>query len=124
MWFLFLMIFMATVQAQEVFYDKNTGEILFIEESSSVFLSSEDKARVATAPVPDKFKKEELNRSVSYYKYVDGKIVLNAKKVADEEDRFIQESKKAEKMSKNKASVADKLKAQGLTDDEIKVLIN
>lgn len=118
MWIFILLLMVSTVNADtKIYYDKNTKEVHFIaEDKDEVVLSAEDKVRMEVAIVKHY---PELDRSLNYYKFNGKDVVLNSKKISDENTA---KEKAEDKKNRDRQSAIDKLKALGLTDDEVGAL--
>lgn len=122
MWILFLLLMTGIVQADQIFYNKNTGEILTISKDV-VVLSDSDKSIIVSNKLPDNFDIKTLPKELRYYTY-DGKdIKLNTKKISYEENAQVAADQAKQKTDTDKASAVGKLKGLGLSDDEVKVII-
>lgn len=117
-----LLISTKLVIADNIFYNKSTGEIMTISKDI-VILSDSDKSLIISKKLPDNFDINTLPRSLKYYTYDGSKIVLNTKKISDEETAQVGESQKKIKEEADQQSTVKKLKGLGFTDDEIKVVI-
>lgn len=118
MWIFIILLLTSNAFSNEVYYNKDTGEILTIT-NDNVKLSDADSKVIIHKKLPDNFDIRTLSKSLSYYKYDGKKIDLNSEKILEEENSAIREINRLNKEKIDKQSAINKLKNLGLTEDEI-----
>lgn len=121
MWIFILLLLTSNVFSNEIYYNKNTGEILTITKEN-VYLSETDSKFIVHRKLPDNFDVKTLPKSLNYYKYDGNKIELNLDKISAEEDNAIVERSRLNKEKSDRQSAINKLKGLGLTENEIESL--
>ncbi len=106
-----------------VLYDKSSKEIVNIADKESDFQIAElDKTKLDVQEMTGEFDDVELESGVQDYKMVNGKFVLNVKKISDRENAKTDGEAKETKRKADRGSAETKLKALGLTQAEVESL--
>ncbi len=115
-----MVLFSASVYADVfVYYDKETKEVLFIEESDTVIISDEDKGKIEKVVLPKDKEFYNLTEDYSDYKLSERKFILNTKKISDKEKNKDKDKAKRDKKNADFKSAKSKLIQLGLTEPEI-----
>lgn len=125
---LFLLLIFMTVfayQAHAVVYvwtDKATDEVIFLDEKDSVIISSGDQSKIKKTMLQKDIEFYGLTEAYTDYKFVNGKFILNTKKISDKVNA--QEQQDADDvMTRVLIDLAkSKLVALGLSIDEANAL--
>lgn len=108
-----------TASADVYVATSKTGEIYSLSSYKDAVLPS----GYTVVKVPGDINQLGLSRDVSFYKFENGKFVIDAKKVKAVDDAAISAEKEKQKKESDKISAINKLKALGLNDNEILALI-
>lgn len=118
MWFLLLILMTGLAQADNIYYNKSTGQVMNIT-SDKVILSSDDKNNIAIAALPANFDINTLSKPLAYYNYDGKSITLNTAMVIADDASAVAKAKSAQDTATARASGLAKIKALGLNDSEI-----
>ena len=102
----------------KVVYDKSSKEVLFIVGKGDVVIAPEDTAKLETEIMSGKISDYDLKEGYSDYKMVNGKFIINVKKISDKENKKDEDKKGADDMEliRNKAY---KIACDALIADQI-----
>lgn len=103
-----LIITSSNVYAMNVYYNKNTSQVMTIS-NSPVILSTADQQIIVSAILPNNFDINTLAKPFSYYNYVNGNVSLNAAMILDDENTQIDLAKKNKKIADAKSNAIAKL---------------
>ena len=116
---LFILLMICSVASADsvVFYNKQTKEAMFmVSDASKVVLSSEDANNTQTLVIKGNV---QLDNPLYDYKVVGKDLVLNTQKISDRNSaKEALEQKRRDEVSARNTAIT-KLKALGLTDEEI-----
>ena len=102
-----------------ILYDKSNKEIVHIAEKGSDFqISVADADKYDVQELNGSFGDLDLESAVQDYTLINGKFVLNVKKISDRENARIAKEETEIQRKKEIGSAKDKLKALGLTQAE------
>lgn len=116
---LFALVFSSVIAHAEVYVVHKNGEIYSLSEKNDAVVPSGYEVKIIKGAIED----IGLTRPVEEYQFKGGKFVPNSKKIKDKEDAQIALQQRDAERAANRASGIEKLKAQGLTEDEINALV-
>ena len=107
-----------------VLRDKASNEIIHIADKESDFQIAEaDKSKLDVQEMNGSFEDIELEAPAQDYKLVNGKFVLNVKKISDRENEKEAGETKETKRQADLDSAKVKLMALGLTSSEVNAFV-
>lgn len=117
--FLILFLLLPTIVFADVYvvYNPSNDEVYSLSNQDDAVVPSGYEKKTVKGNVEDYYAQSDAKD----FKFKGNKIILNAKKITDREKQ--KEDRLAERKSKEDSAIA-KLKAVGLTDDEINILLN
>lgn len=122
MWILFLLLMTGLAQADNIYYNKSTGQVMSIT-SDKMVLSADDQKVIVSSALPKNFDINTLSKPLSYYNYDGKNMTLNTAMVIADDNAAVALAKDKQDKNTARASAIGKLKALGLTDNEIKALM-
>ncbi len=103
-----------------VLYDKTSNEIIHVADKETNFqIAGPDKSKLDIQKMNGLFEDLDLESAVQDYKLVNGKFVLNVKKISDRENEKEAGEAKETKRQTDIDSAKTKLMALGLTKTEV-----
>lgn len=122
---MFMSCFLSTANADYVvLYDKQSKEIIHIaDEAADLQIAETDKDKLDVQEMNGSFEDVELESAVQDYKLVNGKFVLNVKKISDRENEKEAGEAKETKRQADLDSAKIKLMALGLTSAEVNAFV-
>ncbi len=123
--FLIIIILLVSVKCYGNVYvwtDKLNNEVIFIDEVDSVVISSADVSNIEKTILPKDIEFYGLEEAYTDYKLINGKFILNTKKISDRENEKITEKEKEDKKQVDFESAKTKLMSATwtpLTSDEV-----
>lgn len=102
-----------------VYYVTNTEEILFMGDAKNIILSLEDQSILSSVVMRGEIEDYALTEDLYDYKIINGKFVINTKKISDRENAVIDNQATSDQKDIDFLTAKDKLMVLGLTGDEV-----